>query len=63
MNDNGNIKIIDLNSINKSDFFEIKQGAVMIGNEKMDIKQIGLSEISINRLVNFLNSYLLLRKV
>lgn len=62
MMDNGKINRVDLNSINNTERFEVKNGLVMIGKHKMNIKQIGLSEISRNRLMKQLNIYLLLFK-
>ena len=54
--DNENITRFDLNGVIKSESLEIKNGFLIFGDQKVDIKQIGLSAMSSNRVERMLNS-------
>ena len=54
--DNENITKFDLNGVIKSESLEIKNGYIIFGDQKVDIKQIGLSAMSSNRVERMLNS-------
>jgi hypothetical protein len=54
--DNDKITKVDLNSINKSERLEIKNGFLIFGDQKVDIKQIGLTTMSSIEVERMLNS-------